>query len=348
MRTHTAILALPHEIISQIFIQCLPPYPLCAPLTGRDSALALVSICGRLRKIGLAEPLLWRAFQITSIPDDNAEDPTWVNRVNDWLNRSGATPLSIRLAFAPEHLDEAIFVELLSAIIARRERWEYLHLVVDTTAISRLSGPAPLLREAEITVSEESTWDVYLLQRAVAQKIRFSDAPQMRKVRFWDVGCTVDSLPWAQLTALTLRHMSLGQCLPLLAHTSSLAVCSLELVDEDPPTPVVVRIESLHAFILRRDDSFDAEMHWGSSVTDYLSYFDLPAIKRLQIPMTFLSGDPPRGLERFAKLSGCRLQALLIVRGSDEYTEDDFRSAVAASGRITIRDEDEPEMDWPV
>jgi hypothetical protein len=47
--------------------------------------------------------------------------------------------------------------------------------------------------------------------------------------------------------------------------------------------------------------------------TEYLTYFTTPALRRLQLPETFLGPDPIRCLKGFISKSGCELQDVRIT-----------------------------------
>ncbi|KAF7322296.1 F-box domain-containing protein [Mycena chlorophos] len=57
------VLTLPNEVVSDIFLQYIPPYPERPPLLGDASPTNLLQICRRWREIALSTPALWRAFQ---------------------------------------------------------------------------------------------------------------------------------------------------------------------------------------------------------------------------------------------------------------------------------------------
>ncbi|KAJ7187330.1 hypothetical protein C8R46DRAFT_1059491 [Mycena filopes] len=56
------VLTLPNEIVSEIFIRVLPPYPECPPWKGSLSPSLLTQICRKWREIALSTPELWRAM----------------------------------------------------------------------------------------------------------------------------------------------------------------------------------------------------------------------------------------------------------------------------------------------
>ncbi|KAJ7186622.1 hypothetical protein C8R46DRAFT_879741 [Mycena filopes] len=54
------VLTLPVDIVSEIFTQFLPAYPLCPPLIGFSSPTLMTYICRLWREIALSTPTLWR------------------------------------------------------------------------------------------------------------------------------------------------------------------------------------------------------------------------------------------------------------------------------------------------
>ncbi|KAJ7509598.1 hypothetical protein B0H11DRAFT_2421599 [Mycena galericulata] len=87
------ILTIPVEIISEIFLHCLPDQP--TQPSARVAPLLLSAICRQWRYIALSTPRLWAVLKI-HIPvrcfrDYNAD------MVQEWLLRAGNMPLSICL-----------------------------------------------------------------------------------------------------------------------------------------------------------------------------------------------------------------------------------------------------------
>ncbi|KAJ7741175.1 hypothetical protein DFH07DRAFT_838243 [Mycena maculata] len=84
------VLTLPAEIISEIFLQCIPVYPLCPRRTGRGSPLLLGQICSEWREVALATPALWRAISL----DGCAESENHTDFLESWLSRSGGLSIA--------------------------------------------------------------------------------------------------------------------------------------------------------------------------------------------------------------------------------------------------------------
>ncbi|KAK6985206.1 hypothetical protein R3P38DRAFT_2574952, partial [Favolaschia claudopus] len=58
------VLILPTEIVFEIFVHFLPPYPHPPPLAGFNSPTSLAQICRQWRDIAFATPGLWRAIDL--------------------------------------------------------------------------------------------------------------------------------------------------------------------------------------------------------------------------------------------------------------------------------------------
>ncbi|KAJ7257506.1 hypothetical protein B0H12DRAFT_1232543 [Mycena haematopus] len=110
------VLTLPNEIVSEIFVQVLSPYPICPPPIGILSPTSLTHICRKWREVALTTPELWRVIAI---------------------------PLPVDLQ---GHKFE-FFPAPYPAIFYRRERWEYLML---SDYSFTLPVPMPLLRHLEL------------------------------------------------------------------------------------------------------------------------------------------------------------------------------------------------------
>ncbi|KAJ7639454.1 hypothetical protein FB45DRAFT_1024174 [Roridomyces roridus] len=187
------VLSLPNEIVSEIFIQCLPPYPACPPVRGPSSPTCLTHICRKWRDIALTTPQLWRA-----IPFRAAGNP----HVQAWLERSRSCPLSI-------FWDESnVFghwppPKSLKTIIRHHERWEYANLTIDWMSGQPflLEGPMPLLSELFLRMDD--------VDRFAQPRVKTRDFPKLRTLSL--LHCSVhlgDWLPWAQLTSLTLSDVN--------------------------------------------------------------------------------------------------------------------------------------------
>ncbi|KAJ7808749.1 hypothetical protein B0H14DRAFT_1509851 [Mycena olivaceomarginata] len=144
---YPVLTAVPTEIISEIFIQFLPVYPLCPPSTGILSPTVLTQICRKWREIALETPTLWRAItlHLYNMPFDRQR------HICDFLDRSGCCPLSIR-SDDDLDLEPVPVVEIFAALISHRSRWEHLDILLSPSQLRAIDGPMPLLRNLHLSL----------------------------------------------------------------------------------------------------------------------------------------------------------------------------------------------------
>ncbi|KAJ7859534.1 hypothetical protein B0H14DRAFT_2442358 [Mycena olivaceomarginata] len=295
------VLTLPNEITTEIFIHFLPNYPSCPPLTGPDSPTLLAQICREWRDIALETPALWGAISLSysPIPFEHR-----VHLCNLWLSRSRCSPLSLELN--GHAIDPLRVTDLVSALVSHRSRWE--HLIVYDFSPSHLlamDGPMPLLQTLELYTDDPHI------------EVSFLEAPLLRTVVLWDTASETLTLPWAQLTSLTLSHVSPQYCAPILRRTSNLVHCVLEF--RERPEAV---------------DFLDVTLPYLCSLTldgrgargEYLETLIVPALRNLRILNAYLEPEYIPTLAAFVAKSGCKLQRLRITY-ADSAFEHSFRKA---------------------
>ncbi|KAJ6577818.1 hypothetical protein B0H19DRAFT_1121453 [Mycena capillaripes] len=210
------VLTLPNEIVSEIFVHFMPAHPLFPPLTGIFSPTLLGQICRKWREIALTTSSLWR-----TIPLSFGRNPQAAKHhaylCDVWLRRSRCCPLSIQIVqYYPSRE-----VDGLAAVVAQRARWENLKIHVGDVRsyLFTVENPMPLLRHLDVEIEDESTNVIVLCP----------DAPLLRTVILNDIAALKVELPWAQLTALTLKRVFTHECVPILQRTPYLVHCELNL-----------------------------------------------------------------------------------------------------------------------
>ncbi|KAF8137831.1 hypothetical protein K438DRAFT_1881356 [Mycena galopus ATCC 62051] len=296
------VLTLPTEIIREIFSSFLPIYPLGPPLTGLLSPIILTHICGAWRQIALTFLALWRAIHISS-------EPPVCDLVSDVLSRSGVCPLSIRL---DSH-------QLLAAVLPYSDRWEYFKLHISTT-ISELNlpcidGPMPLLQHLALS------W-----VGSGRPAFSFDEAPLLRTAILNDTAALNLTLPWSQLTSLTLTGiMDLQECFPIVQQASNLVHCMLELYHFNANMNVV---DSDATFLFESLESLalvDPLPHLAKCI-NFLRALIILTIRSLDISERFLGSDPIDSLTSFISNSGCELQHVRIM-GKTSVPLDSYHAA---------------------
>ncbi|KAJ7145481.1 hypothetical protein C8R46DRAFT_549537 [Mycena filopes] len=301
------VLTLPVEIVSEIFTNFLPAYPLCPPLIGLFSPTLMTHICRLWREIALNTPTLWRAITLSTyytIPTR-----TLVHIGHLWLERSRNCPLSMEIEGRGDVPDISPVIE---AVAPHRARWEHLRLAVPELQTDLpLLGPMPLLRS--LTVRE-----LYLPNTAGSQL----DAPLLRSANIDDATAQHILLPWAQLTSLTLHNVFASECTPILQQTPYLVHCSLHLwlprvITDVPPQMSLPHLESL---VITEEDA--------DPVTGYLETFLVPGLSTLRIQEPCLGVDPIGGLRSFIGKSDCKLRDVVITHKKSGSTSiDSYRNA---------------------
>ncbi|KAJ6457735.1 hypothetical protein C8R45DRAFT_880315, partial [Mycena sanguinolenta] len=253
------VLTLPSEITAEIFIQFLPIYPEAPPLTGKDSPTSLTRVCREWREIALATPALWRAISLSVGRTRNKHNPRVVEA---WLARSGLYPISVHLDMDS---NDPFQTEISPAIVvAHRARWEHLTLQVRPTLLPQIAGPMPLLRSLNLTLLD-----------AGDDASAFSEAPLLRTAVLTGFTASKVTLPWEQLTSLTLYRMSPNQCLAIVKQTAYLVHLDLSVNDAYSEPHTFVTVPTLESLRLH------SPISWP--LIGFLDSFHVPALCRLEL-----------------------------------------------------------------
>ncbi|KAJ7653681.1 hypothetical protein DFH06DRAFT_1204464 [Mycena polygramma] len=330
------VLTLPSEIMLEIFVHFLPPRPLCPSLRGTESPIFLASICRKWREIALSTPTLWRAIPITLHATDTAFQRQHC-MLEEWLERSRSGPLSIRIQSSwrsRPRPGQPLILKVPS--FGHRTRWEHLTLFLVDPDLVISDDPMPLL----------SHLDVYLDTR---KAFTLPLAPRLRTVTLNATAASSLTLPWVQLTSVTLRGIHPTDCTPILQQTLNVVHCELRLIQgfgggSDHPDLVLPSLKSLALF----KESY----HLPKSAVGYLNSFIVPALLSLRIPERFLrttSSGPVDSLASFISKSGCSLQQVHIT-GSKNVSEKSYLEAFPSIPQFSFEnsyigsDEDESDI----
>ncbi|KAL0069438.1 hypothetical protein AAF712_003463 [Marasmius tenuissimus] len=315
-RVLSPIRRLPADILSEIFILCLPTdhFP------SRDLAeapLLLTFVCHIWRNVALRTPRLWNAIHIF-IPHPAIDVGTyyepWMQKrlegIRNWLKQSGTLPLHLSLSTGsypsfpnPDSRDPVFPVkgvcdEILSLLVGFSSRWMSLSLVdiierVKDRLDELLPPNLPMLKAIQL-VEEKGPFlyiskdlDVHtknLLRRASCslRDIRLQNFPTLRTLNDFPIS-------WTTLTYVSLAMFPATSIPELATLTPALRTCSLEvdidadILQVDAITPV--EWPHLHTLILdfeRRtpylDDDFLGET---DEVIRFLGFILTPALAYL-------------------------------------------------------------------
>ncbi|KAF7336890.1 F-box domain-containing protein [Mycena venus] len=237
------VVTLPVEIVSQIFMYCLPDDPL-AP-GAFDPAVVLGQVCRLWRDIALSLPDLWSSWSLAV--DGNIPFGRVVMGINLWMSRSQNRPLSIRLhhrdgagndvSYADECWWELVSDferEVMPSIVPHHRRWKKLELNDPLTHLRDLAKVIPTDGLPHLTHlllgSVQLDWGANNPDEDEPVTL-FADAPQLQNLhlvleedggleRFDHV-----ELPYGQLTSFTGTSFGSCESLTLLDKAPSLVDC---------------------------------------------------------------------------------------------------------------------------
>ncbi|KAJ7050003.1 hypothetical protein C8F01DRAFT_1180431 [Mycena amicta] len=200
---------LPRDIISEIFVACLPAHQ-NAVIDATEAPLVLSHICSAWREIALTTPRLWASLHVPLqfIAADVDRTPI----LEEWLKRSGACPLSLSIygdqagsawadaypAVTPEYLDSA-----LDVLLRHSEHWRLIRLSglshhMSTKLLQQPPQKVPVLEYIEFCDfwQELSTFEIGLADRLRCLVLPFRPGIE------WIFSQSPPAVHWERLTHL--------------------------------------------------------------------------------------------------------------------------------------------------
>ncbi|KAJ7181589.1 hypothetical protein C8R43DRAFT_969577 [Mycena crocata] len=270
------VLTLPHEITSEIFLQCLTsqtdskykehPHPSRAPLL-------LLQVCRTWRSIAISTPRLWAYLHVDCVKisyDFRAKLP---KRIETWFGRAGSCPLSFSVGGWEGGLDGAI----LSKVFARHgPRLTSLDLRLERDLIDAAARVSfPLLEKLTIDILGDVSGE-----EPEALTEVFQDTPRLAELaigEFTRLRPELLSLPYAQLSKLTCCKDCMiegDDFIDLLRAASSLVEVSATLDSYGVIADQVTTHDHLQTLRLDSCNSRDIKV---------LSCLRLPALRKLSL-----------------------------------------------------------------
>jgi hypothetical protein len=211
-------LALPPEVLAEIFFFCLPfDEDLLVVPDPDDAPLVLCAVCRQWRNVALATPKLWSSlffdFTVWEPPDWDSE-PLYVDMCRTWLSRAGNVPLSLR---TDNRLPDDATNPLLETIIALSQQWQSVKFGWGVLPLPE-NGNYPFLEKLNIFSPPPNH-----------PTLSFRDAPRLRDVLIPSYTPRIQ-LPWHQLTRFGTHSMDIKPCLELLRHASNLVEAHLSIL----------------------------------------------------------------------------------------------------------------------
>ncbi|KAK7063364.1 hypothetical protein R3P38DRAFT_2818295 [Favolaschia claudopus] len=334
--THVPALSLPFELISAIFVLCLPrrrrvrPHPLHAPLN-------LASVCSHWRAVALGTPELWASiswelnddiyYGIPQLFDSDGAlldfDHPLVALMNSWFPRASGYPLSISVFHSGNGSVSNSIWTAMSSYCFDLGRIELTLPVTEFEAFDRAfsSIPFPSLTTLSIRVPDIETDDVPPIADDVQfNSIAHSSSLEVLDFRAYNIGLdthrlnllphtlrAIHLLCWIPYTDENMPPLTADPLALILVHFPTLEVLHILIslfALAGYPNPQRVTSTSLKMLIVNNEDA--------------LNHLTLPNLLHLHIPYI----RTPSVLHSFFSHSQCRRLSTLAIGISGDLDND--------------------------
>ncbi|KAF7353377.1 F-box domain-containing protein [Mycena sanguinolenta] len=267
--------SLPPEIMSCVFIECLPNDSDARPSNGR-APLLLVRVCRRWTDIALSTPYLWSSLEITA-QSRHLFSRSTLRGLETWFSRAHTLPLSLKIQ---HNVDRSQIVDIsgletldISDLLPRVERLTVWFHMDDSRTLLPATSPLPQLRSLTAVL-----WDADL--RHVIQ-----NAPCLTEL-FWTRGVDHGTIAFHPFTSNTLTKLDIcfdsfsgAEFIGILQHLPMLSYLACYVTARFTDTRAPLPFPNLHTLRLRQ---------WGTRSPllalpiDALGLVTLPNLRHLE------------------------------------------------------------------
>ncbi|PPQ82980.1 hypothetical protein CVT25_005353 [Psilocybe cyanescens] len=258
---------LPFELISRIFTLSTESNRVSASPDSESykwsAVLLLGAVCREWREITLAMPHLWSTVDIWLGRED-----IWSDVCNEWLQRSGALPLSITFTYS-QYGESIVDFDLIAVLRSHSIRWKSLSF--DDVGEDIFYG---LLNNLEDTRHIETIW-IYCGERSWDKIRPFVGEPIRPKTFHWlnlsSENCT-GYFKWDNLTHLVAEDINSDDLIEILRQAIKIQHCVI----------VYSMWANEHQFVPTVNRSL---MHLNielCNLTDFLPFLTFPSLQILE------------------------------------------------------------------
>ncbi|KAK7062350.1 F-box domain-containing protein [Favolaschia claudopus] len=238
------VLSLPNEIMSEIFVHCLPDpsersdfYALTT--NTKLAPFLLLQVCSKWRRLAIATPMLWTALCLDfETPMHFFEAVILESFLSDFVMRAGSVPMSLDLIGNVEEQEDGqrVLSTLFNHVSPRLER---LNLDTDIKYYHLLSFSFPRLRELSLGHGFNYEEDLANLEDHPIQTFR--DTPLLQELYlFSGARPSQYTLQWKALSVLRADAFTSQDCVDALLLAPSLTSCTVGEVVSQPNLPNVL------------------------------------------------------------------------------------------------------------
>lgn len=231
------------DVLQEIFVRCLPTKH-NSIMSRREPPLLLGRVCSSWRNISRTTSKLWSSIHISS-PDsfyghEPDDDKAFTQAIIDWLNRSGALPLSISVHQGVGHA-YPVKHKLIPCLRPFAPRWRHVELSLRQTDFPALAAfsaeELPLLKSFSI----QFHMDYERRDRGPAKPYGLFQAPCLQGLLICSSLVSSASINWSQLIELiiteTEHDLRVGMALAILTRCHNLINCTMEFAFSALPQP---------------------------------------------------------------------------------------------------------------
>lgn len=278
------IARLPSEVLSLVFLNCLPHAPTFSP---KSAPLLLTHVCSSWRALALSTPALWDTLTIPA-PEATGFLATDIRLVEVFLRRSGTRRLNIDLGIAageiPWQRSEHHQNRLIEALIPHAWRIKTLENVTSAQLLQRFTlSRLPNLEHLLVTDDDDPKFRLV----RYPSEARFPESLQVLDLHRTTLNLQRLSPP-SSLSELYVRSpvglgcISVASALTLLSTLSSLESCSLDI---SIPSDATMAHSLGHLPRATMPRLTELRLHWGQSinVAPLLDLVDMPRLCTLSL-----------------------------------------------------------------
>ncbi|KAG2141900.1 hypothetical protein DEU56DRAFT_270201 [Suillus clintonianus] len=311
-RLRSALWRLPAEVLSHIFVNCLPEDKYLLPALNLAPIL-LTRICRRWREVAVGTPSLWCRLRL------EVESGDWQKRAfcyESWLKRTIECPLSLALRCDDDWTRVQRLVQPYTAQISSLsiDFWER-----DTPGVRVLAG-CQALEELSVIITDEVFCGALLasIGRAISQ---LPSTLCNLSVTGWELDPRVISTfnpVWAHLTTVEIHARGSVSALHLLQLAPNLSSLTIRIESHG----IQAALESFTHTKLQFLHITCVQYSRTPQLSGLLDALSLPTLRVLYIRSA--GGWPHKAFKAFLTRSECRLETLLV--GSEGTTADKQRA----------------------
>ncbi|KAJ7441326.1 hypothetical protein B0H11DRAFT_2096527 [Mycena galericulata] len=292
----------PPEIISEIFLHCLP-FGVDTPLPS-EAPLLLCQISSQWRDIALSTPGLWSEI---SLLDPRSQGICLL--LNTWLSRARRCPLSISIRWRKPGLRGVLSAAVWSAMEPFSHQLQSLTLAGcfrEFTHFPFIQHRLPSLKS--LTMINLGLGGSDGSDRLLDDITVFNEAPLLDTVSLDGDGCMGIPLPWVYLKGISLSDLPIDMCLQCMQRAFNITRCTLfrpRHLNATHQLEAIPALEHLHVLSLMEG--------WQDGIL--LAALTLPALRMLGVSVR--ADDSPNFMS-FLTRSNAQLRFLRLTTDLDE------------------------------